>query len=355
MNDDDASFAEQDFEQQPPIDVIAYNELRSCADLMRMYKSGKLEIQPDFQREVVWDRVAQSRFIDSLVKQLPIPSMCFSLDNRTQRWKTIDGLQRMSSIISFLGEPDWKLSKLEDIDERLSGKTNVELRDGNDELKSLYERVENLTIPVTVIRCDYEKKAHLNYLFTIFRRLNTGGVRLNNQEVRNCIYSGTFNDMLKRLDKTTNSWTIIKEFLSGSTDRFRSIELILRFYAFYFDNDQYTGNLSKFLNDFMGARRTASETDLFPMEELFVKTADKVATILQRNKSKHSYSFTEALLYGVAKNLEHISTLSEENLYSRFEKLLADESLSKITLQADTSRKAKVFSRLEASDAIFSL
>lgn len=353
MDDDDLSFIEQDFEQQPPIDVIAYNELRSCADLMRMYKSGKLEIQPDFQREVVWEKVAQTRFIDSLVKQLPIPSMCFSLDNRTQRWKTIDGLQRMSSIISFLGETDWRLSKLEDIDQRLSGRGNFELKNGNDELKSLYERVENLTIPITVIRCDYEKKSHLNYLFTIFRRLNTGGVRLNNQEVRNCIYSGSFNDLLKRLDKQTESWNAIKIFLSGSTDRFRSVELILRFYAFYFDRNQYTGNLSRFLNDFMGAKRTVSESDLRSMETLFISTADIVANMLLKNLSKHSYSFTEALLYGVARNLDSISARSEEDQYSNFERLLTDESLSKETLQADTSRKAKVFARLEAAEAIF--
>jgi len=70
--------------------------LRSCADLLRMHSSGKLEIQPDFQRDVVWKPDEQARFIDSLVKQLPIPSMCFSLDYQTQKWKVIDGLEVLS-------------------------------------------------------------------------------------------------------------------------------------------------------------------------------------------------------------------------------------------------------------------
>lgn len=84
----DATFEQEDSEQPiPPADIVAYNELRSCADLFRMHASGKLEIQPDFQRDVVWKQDDQSRFIDSLVKQLPIPSMCFSLDYKTQRWK----------------------------------------------------------------------------------------------------------------------------------------------------------------------------------------------------------------------------------------------------------------------------
>jgi len=88
------TFFQEDSDQPiPPENVVAYNELRSCADLNRMYAggAGKLELQPDFQREVVWRRTEQARFIDSLVKRLPIPSMCFSLDAKSQRWKVIDG------------------------------------------------------------------------------------------------------------------------------------------------------------------------------------------------------------------------------------------------------------------------
>src|SRR5438552_13974766 len=104
------SFEEDDSPEVPPSDVIAYNELRSCADLFRMKTQGILEIQPEFQREIVWKGPAQTRFIDSLVKQLPIPSMCFSLDYKTQKWQVIDGLQRMASIVRFLSGEDWILS-----------------------------------------------------------------------------------------------------------------------------------------------------------------------------------------------------------------------------------------------------
>ncbi len=97
-----STFFEDDSSELPPPDIIAYNELRSCADLFRMHTQGILTIQPEFQREIVWKDPAQTRFIDSLVKQLPIPSMCFSLDYKTQKWQVIDGLQRMASIIRFL-------------------------------------------------------------------------------------------------------------------------------------------------------------------------------------------------------------------------------------------------------------
>jgi hypothetical protein len=189
------SYENEDSIEQPPSDIIAFNELRSCADILRMVTKQQLKIDPDFQREVVWTEAAQTRFIDSLIKQLPIPSMCISLDYKTDKRLVVDGLQRISTIIKFLKEDtDWRLSNLEDIDPRIKGKTVQEIKQNHPEL---YSRVENLSLPITVVRFDSSKPSHMDYLFTIFHRLNTGGTRLNNQEIRNCIYQGAFNDLLK--------------------------------------------------------------------------------------------------------------------------------------------------------------
>jgi hypothetical protein len=81
----------------------------------------------------------------------------------------IDGLQRIHSIISFLKKDNWQLSKLEDIDSRISGKYvhEIQLKE-----KDIYARVQNLSIPITVLRCDYSRQNHMEYLFTIFHRLN---------------------------------------------------------------------------------------------------------------------------------------------------------------------------------------
>lgn len=154
-----------------------------------MHSSGQLIIKPDFQRDVVRTNPAQTRFIDSLVKQLPIPSMCLSLDYKTEKRLMIDGLKRIARVIKFLTQEDWRLSSLEDVDGRISGRTSGHLKEKHFEI---YSRIENLTIPITVLRCDYSKKSHLNYLFTTFHRLNTGGNKLSNQVIRNCIYSGDY-------------------------------------------------------------------------------------------------------------------------------------------------------------------
>jgi len=63
---------QDDQNEQSPKEIIAYNELRSCADILRMYLNGQLKIQPDFQRDLVWSKPAQTRFVDSLTKQLPV-------------------------------------------------------------------------------------------------------------------------------------------------------------------------------------------------------------------------------------------------------------------------------------------
>lgn len=247
---EEKTFQEDDSPEIPPPDVIAYNELRSCADLYRMHTHGILEIQPEFQREIVWKNPDQTRFIDSLVKQLPIPSMCFSLDYKTQKWQVIDGLQRMATIIRFLSGEQWTLSQLEDIDSKLSGQPISKFIDENSDLHSYYTRVENLTLPITVLRCDYSKKNHTYYLFTIFHRLNTGGMKLNNQEIRNCIYAGSFNQLLKELNKNP-VWMKLNRMKKEVGYRFTKQELILRFFAFHDRYRDYKGRLARFLNDYM--------------------------------------------------------------------------------------------------------
>ncbi len=159
----------------PPPDVVAYNELRSCADLYRMHKGGTLDINPGFQRDIVWSVSQQSRFIDSLVKQLPIPSMCIAFDNRVQKRIIIDGLQRIATIIKFLSAEGWKISKLDDINPDIAGKTARDFANEDCELHKYYTRVQNEALPVNVLRCDFNNKSHMQYIFTIFHRLNTGG------------------------------------------------------------------------------------------------------------------------------------------------------------------------------------
>ncbi|QGA36967.1 DUF262 domain-containing protein [Burkholderia glumae] len=347
------TFEEGDSEQPiPPPDIVAYNELRSCADLVRMHGSGKLELQPDFQRDVVWKADDQSRFIDSLVKQLPIPSMCFSLDYKTQNWKVIDGLQRMSSIVKFLSNTEWRLASLPDIHPSLRGQRNSDLRLGDEEQRRLYTRVEDVSIPVTVIRCDYTQRSHMLYLFTIFHRLNSGGVRLTNQEIRNCIYSGAFNTALKSFDHRDLNWKQVKKRVWGSMDRFRSVEVLLRVLAFGDRRESYDGNLAKFLNTYMHERMEDSQAadSLTPILEL---VAAKAKIVLGAAAStKLPLMIVEALLVALYAHRSTLAARSDAELIDAYQTMLQQPSFADGARYA-VSSESNVKQRLDAAVLAF--
>lgn len=337
----------------PPMDVIAFNELRSTSDIVRLYTTKQLIIQPDFQRGIVWSNKDQSIFIDSLLKQLPIPSLCISLDIHTNKRLVIDGLQRISSIIKFLTDEDWKLSKTDTIDERISGKKVSEIRNNDSQI---IEIIENVVIPVTIIRCDYKNSSHMRYLYQIFQRLNSGGTRLLPQEIRNCIYNGNFNTKLKEIVRT-QEWLSIRDktIEDINNNRFSNEELLLRFYAFYYSLDNYTGRLSDFLNNFMFINKDLDESTLTEYVTLITDTLNliinKVDNINRICKLKKT--ILEGLLIGVAKNLstlQHVNKTEFEKLFSKFEEL-PEYSLEE--LSEGLSSREKVINRITSAINVF--
>lgn len=356
--EEDITSWEDDHAEIPPNDIVAYNELRSCADIVRMWKNGQLTIQPEFQRDIVWKKPDQTRFIDSLIKQLPIPSMCISFDFKTNERLVIDGLQRISTIISFLTNEEYQLSELEDIDPKISGKTVSSIKSKN---KTIYDRVENLTIPITVLRCDYEKKTHMDYLFTIFHRLNSGGSKLNNQEIRNCIYSGKFNSFLKSSVKYPN-YKKLFAIEEDQTYRFAFEELNLRFFAFSERMEVYNGRLAKYLNDYMFDKEKNPKLPKITDKEIeekrknFQKTIDLTLGKVFNNSSveKIGKTIIEATLIAVGKNTTYIDSITEAEASQLYQKLIDDPLFSTDSLKEGLSQKAKVTNRINKAIQIFS-
>lgn len=351
----ESDFVEDDHNEAPPSDIVAFNELRSCADLYRMKLDGSLDIKPAFQRDFVWQAADQTRFIDSLVKQLPIPSLCLAFDYNTDQYIVIDGLQRMSTIIRFLSGEDWKLSKLDDIDPLLSGKNAAAIKNDKAKLKVYFTRVQNRTLPINVLRCDFSKKTHLEYLFTIFHRLNSGGVKLNNQEIRNCIYGGPFNDLLHDLD-LSEPWRRINRMKTDQNYRFVKQEMILRFFAFYDRKEKYGGQIAKFLNDYMYANRSPSTEWLAEREDIFNRTVNALGekVFVEEPNDRIPTSVLEATLVGVAKNIDELEQLDGPAFLAKFQELQRSREFSGEEVAEGLSKKDKVSARFERAQAIFS-
>lgn len=349
---EDATFWENDANDQPPPDVFAFNESRSCADLYRMYEQGILDIQPEFQRDFVWKNPDQTRFIDSMIKQLPIPSLCFSYDAKQQKWLVIDGLQRISTILRFLRGDDWKLAKLDDIEPKIANVSAAAIK--NDiNYKEYYKRIENSTIPITVLRCDYSNKKHLSYLFTIFHRLNSTGMKLNNQEIRNCIYSGTFNRLLKKLDQYSH-WRKVNKMKNGESYRMQKEELILRFFSFYYKLNSYNGSLASFFNDFMEEQRFAPDDKINEMEKLFTSTIDifysSYSSVLA--KQKISMTLQDAICYGISKNIDHLKSIATSEVTKKINSVINNELFSESALAEGLAKRQRLIDRMNKAEEL---
>ena len=346
----------EDFEEKtspeavvPPSDIIAFNEMRSCADIYRMYVNNQIEINPDFQRGVVWKNRAQTLFVDSVLKQLPIPSICVSLDGTTQKRLVIDGLQRITTMIKFLDpESKWRLSKITDVDAKISGMRVDEIRVLAPKLIEIFE---NFIIPITVIRCDYSRHDHMQYLFQIFNRLNSGGSKLYNQEIRNCIYQGSFNTMIKRLSRS-EKWCRF----AGVTPkkvmqaRFAHEERILRFFAFNELWSVYAGHFAAFLNDYMETYKDSNARQLENFEAVFNDTMDIACRIGVNNMTKN---VADAVLVGIAHNLGKLKDMGNAEIQSRYQALMAEAEYSAAALGQGLSQKEKVSQRIKKSIEVF--
>lgn len=350
---EEALLESDDEAELPPSDIVAYSELRSCADIYRMYEDGFLDLAPDFQREEVWGNTSKTRFVDSLIKQLPIPSLCFAYDYKTEKRQVIDGLQRVSTIVRFLGPASWTLSRLDDIDSRISGTTNEEFRKAGSALAPFYRRVQNATLPITVLRCDLSQRSHQSYLFTIFHRLNTGGMKLNNQEIRNCIYQGPLNSFLR---ERAASPTIRKMlgFDARQKTRFKVEEVLLRFLAFFDRLDEYRGRLARFLNEYMSEHRVPSAEWLDEKAELVSAVESIVARQFPSLMTgrRRSLAVVEAVLVGTARNLSQLSADTAETAEAKLVTLLNHEEFSDSRLRGGLADADRVKGRLTAAIAI---
>lgn len=337
----------------PPSDIVTFNEMRSCSDLARLSEKGILEIRPDFQRGVVWSRRDCSLFIDSLMKQLPIPSICISLDASTGRRQVIDGLQRLSTIISFINftSNDWVLVDTKEIDPRIAGKRVSEIYKTEPRLAQI---VEDTILPINVVRCDSTKKNHRQYLFQIFSRLNSGGKRLRYQEIRNCVYQGPFNTFLKAYVRTQ----VWKDFADVDetkieADRFSHEERVLRFFAFMNNWEKYSSGLAGFLNEYMDENKDISDAEQHKMKEMLDAAISHVIGIEGKKATRKNWNLIEDVLIGVAKNIHHVKMLTADEITGRYQ-WLVNQSAYGLEMKEGVLGATKVKARIRLAIKAFS-
>lgn len=256
-----------------PKDIIVNTDNYSISDLIRMVKQGDIEIAPRFQRNFIWDKTRQSRLIESIFLGLPLPAIYLS-EYDDGRMTIVDGLQRISTIRDFMNDK-LRLCNMEYFD-NCNGKTFSELHLSDLQLRRFYRT------QITCFKIDYRSPNQLKY--DLFRRLNTGGKALNDQEIRNCLSRSNVQDTLYNMISSQEFQTATCGSIKDT--RMAAQESALRFICFYnlYTKDSrlvgYDGNMSRTLDS------CVEELNEIPIEKL-----NKYVDLFKNSMKQANYLF----------------------------------------------------------------
>ena len=225
---------------------------------------GKVNLRPSYQREYVWTVRTASKLIESLILNIPIPTMFFH-ETQSGKLEVVDGKQRLTSIWSFIqsefpdGSP-FKLTGLE-VYEDLNGKTFADL----------HERYQETILDFPLNVHTISRSSQPDFVFEVFERLNMGATQLNEQELRNCIYQGMYTDLLE--DLVQNEY-LLKIYRSKTPHlRMRDRELVLRYFAMLRTAPEgFFIPIKSWLNEEMRENKDMTPQDAGEMHAFFERT-----------------------------------------------------------------------------------
>lgn len=281
----------------------------SFGELINLYKNEELIIRPEYQRLFRWSEAQKTALIESILLSIPIPPI-FVAEDKNGVWELVDGLQRVSTFISFFGdlkdngrEIEYKgdtSSPVEETEvEEDRGEVTREGRTANkwtlqegglvkslngfdiDSLPtSLKINLKRAVCRVEILRG--ESSTSMKY--ELFKRLNSGGSKLTPQEIRNAIYRGIdsrLNELLLKVSRN-EIFQSLTQLSQGKLNELYDQELILRFFAFYRNADNINENMEKFLNNFMESTVQDSSFDYGFHESLITRSLELIYNLVER-------------------------------------------------------------------------
>ncbi len=319
--------------------------------LIEMLENDEIDLMPDFQREMdLWNETQKSQLIESLLLGLPLPSFYFSVDDKTDKWLIVDGLQRLCTFRDFIIKKILSLTGLEFLND-FEGKTY------NDLSREEKRKISGAKINYYVI----EKQTPSDVKFLIFKRVNTGGLVLTPQEMRHALNQGIPAKFIKKLAK-------VEEFKRATCDsvrtkRMEDRDFVNRFVAFYLlgYGDNYEGELDKFLNDGMERLASIKNNERHKIKEAFKKSMQLSFDIFGDDAFRKRYDINEprrrpiskAVYDTISVNLAWLSDVQQNALKikkkkfrSKVIRLFNDDTFHR-SITAATGQKFNVKMRFE--------
>ena len=250
MNKENINFFEEDLTNNTkvyPLKEAKIEKTRfSVFEILRKIKLGKIILDPDFQRNNVWDQKQKSELIESILMGIPIP-LIYTSQSSDGNMQIIDGRQRLSALRDFVdNEKSFAIKNLQILDS-LNGKKFNDLK----EIEKT--KIEDYMFDIYMIVPPTPDEIK----FDIFARVNRGGTKINEQEMRNALYNGFATNIIKEM---SNIEAFKKATAFPNSDRMKDRYLITRFLAFYlfFNNmldfkystiDSFLGKVMTFINN----------------------------------------------------------------------------------------------------------
>jgi hypothetical protein len=327
----------------PLDDLSIRTETRTIHDVVvRRIGKGFYIMDPDFQRDFVWDEQRQSRLIESVLMRIPLP-VFYLAENPDGKIVVVDGLQRLTTFQRFLEN---KL-RLQLDNTELRGKTFDELP------PKLQNRLEDTQITLYIIDSKVPDHARLD----IFERVN-GGVALSRQQMRNAIYQGKATALLRDLAKEPVFLQATGNSLRSETMRDR--EAINRFFAFYLlGYTQYRDDMDQFLGDALNELNRCSDSEIEAHKQTFLRGMNNNVTVFgkhafrkyrrgQDGRSTFNMSLFDVFSTGLAIREEATVSAHKSAIEEMFFDLMESDTFQK-DITYGTNGKARVLGRFQAT------
>jgi hypothetical protein len=236
--------------------------------IVKRIANEEFEFDSEFQRKAgLWSKVQKSQLIESMLLRIPLPAFYFDASD-DDKWLIIDGLQRISTIRNFMVDKNMILTGMEFFADLDGGSFDSLPR-------FLQRRIEETNIIAYIV----DPSTPLNAKFNIFKRINTGGLTLEPQEIRNALFQGVAARFIRELSETD----VFRVATCGSipSERMLDREYCLRYIAFnYLPLEDYNGVTDDFLNIAMSKLGKMTENELREIKRDFERALTDCYAIL---------------------------------------------------------------------------
>lgn len=325
--------------------VVDYN----LGALSQLVADGTINLSPKYQRRFRWDTERQSRLIESFLMNVPVPPIFLNEDGYGQ-YSVIDGKQRLNAIVDFFS------GKLELTGLKIFHDINHKtIRELPQKLQAVVKTRPTIRAIIILRQSDKDVK------FQVFQRLNTGGVRLNPQEIRNSAYPGYLNDTILELseDRSFHSLLGIKN-KNRSTiyQEMRDAEFVLRYFTFRDNWYDFKGSMKRLMDEFMADNQNMKKEVVDQLRADFLATIKTVHAGLgeyafrrwmpDKNKwrSQIIASVFDAQMFAMRNLDTEIESLKKESIVAGLKKLFLDIEFSK-SIDAATNNTGNFRTRVQ--------